>query len=177
MDETKRATNLVVQKSLRRKIRESLDCRETAVRRLQEVRAPDARLTGVEPSLHPNPSPARSSAADAPCGRAVACACVPAHAGSVRHERGWLTRLQGGDCPQVDVELKQLEWAEKSLEAAFDKKAKPLAVSQARYNIRRSRRKVRVGPSECGPSRVCLTLGLRLFAASAVTGDAHPPPC
>jgi hypothetical protein len=66
VDETKRATNLVVQKSLRRKIRESLDCRTIAERRLQEV----------------------------------------------------------------DVELKQLEWAEKSLEAAFEKKAKPLAVSQ-----------------------------------------------
>lgn len=37
-------------------------------------------------------------------------------------------------------EIRQVEYSEKALIQAFERKAKPLAVSEARYNIRRQRR-------------------------------------
>merc|ERR1712054_557826 len=40
----------------------------------------------------------------------------------------------------ADTEIKNLESSEKGLVAAFESKAKPLAVTEARYNIRRQRR-------------------------------------
>merc|ERR1711865_465807 len=41
---------------------------------------------------------------------------------------------------EADLEMKRLEASEKSLAVSFDAKAKPLAVSEARYNIRRQRK-------------------------------------